>query len=134
MFIMKCIADIQNSGSESMHSRNSHVDYEGVSMCHWNIGLIIINTLKPITNICKVRWNKLPCIRTVTLFNNRSSEWMKYFFPSGRYLIGLEAERRMTFVFLSYCTNKSSLNNCLWVPLKTSPMFFGEGGFSGRQT
>ena len=43
--ILKCMSAIQNPGSESIHSHNRNVDYEGISMCHWNVGLIQINTL-----------------------------------------------------------------------------------------
>ena len=43
--IMKCVSGTQNHGSESIHSRDSNVDCEGVIMCHCTIGLIKINTL-----------------------------------------------------------------------------------------
>ena len=44
-FILKFIAGIQNTGSDSMRSCYSNVDSEGVSMCHWTVLLIKINTL-----------------------------------------------------------------------------------------
>ena len=43
--IMEFITDIQNPLSEFMHIRYINVDYEGVKMCHRNVGMIKINTL-----------------------------------------------------------------------------------------
>ena len=40
----------------------------------------------------------------------------------------------MTFLFLSYFTNKSYFHNCLWLHLKYSQMLFGLRGFYGRRT
>ena len=54
IFILKCINDIQNPGSESMHIRNRNVDYEEVRICHWTIGLIKIDKLNLITPIFTV--------------------------------------------------------------------------------
>ena len=56
------------------------------------------------------------------------------FFPSGRDLIGMVDERRLTFMFFSYWTNMNSFHNYLWGPFKPSPIFFGVGGFFGRRT
>ena len=56
------------------------------------------------------------------------------FFPSGRDLIGMQAERRLTFMFLSYWKNRASLQNFLWGPFKLSSILFYFGGFFGRRT
>ena len=37
MFILEFITDIQNPGSESMHSRDRNAYSEGVSMYHGNV-------------------------------------------------------------------------------------------------
>ena len=52
--IMKCIADIHNTGSESMHSRDINFDYEGVRMFHCTVVLIKINNLNLRTPIYTV--------------------------------------------------------------------------------
>ena len=39
-YILKCITDIQNPGSECMKIRDTDVGSGGVSMCHWTVGLI----------------------------------------------------------------------------------------------
>ena len=51
-------------------------------------------------------------------------EW-RTFVPLGRYLIDMGYNRRLTFWFLSYFTNKYYLHNCLWEPFRSSPMLFG---------
>ena len=38
--ILEWITYIQNPGSESMYRRDSNVDYEEISMCHWAVELI----------------------------------------------------------------------------------------------
>ena len=38
-FILELMNDIKNPGSESMHIHNKNVYYEGLRMCHWNLGL-----------------------------------------------------------------------------------------------
>ena len=77
--ILKCITDIENTCSDSMHICDSNVDSEWVRMCHWNVGLIKINTFNMITPIFTVACNKFPCIRTVTFLNTRSNEWAEAF-------------------------------------------------------
>ena len=62
-----------------MNSRNRNVDYEGVSMCHWNVGLIKVNTLNMITPIYTVECNKCTYIRTFNFFNTSSNEWTEDF-------------------------------------------------------
>ena len=52
--IMEFNSDIQNTISESMHSRDINVDSEGVIMFHWTVGLIKINTLNLRTPIYTV--------------------------------------------------------------------------------
>ena len=42
------------------------------------------------------------------------------FANSGRELIGMGSKIRLTFLFLSYCTNKYSFQNFLWRPFKPS--------------
>ena len=74
IFILKFITDIQNPGSESMHSCDRNVDYEGFSMCHWILGSIEINILNMITPFCTVECKNFPCIVTVTFLNTRSNE------------------------------------------------------------
>ena len=56
--VIKCITDIQNPGSESMHSCNNNVDYEVISIFLLTVGLIKINTLNLITLIYIVAYNK----------------------------------------------------------------------------
>ena len=51
---MEFNSDIQNTISESMHSRDINVDSEGVIMFHWTVGLIKINTLNLRTPIYTV--------------------------------------------------------------------------------
>ena len=58
IFILEFITDIQNPGSESMHSRDSNVYSEGFIVCHWTIGLTKINTLNMRTHMCTVTRNK----------------------------------------------------------------------------
>ena len=36
-------------------------------------------------------------------------------------------------MFLSYCTDKASFQNCVWGPLRASTMLFGVIGFFGRK-
>ena len=117
-----------------MHIHDSNVDSEWVSMYHWTVWLIIITIFNTRTPIYAVERNKFPCIITVTLLNKRCNERMKDFFPSGRYLIGIGFERRLTFCFFSYWKNKSSFHNFLCGNFKPSPMLFGVVGFFGRRT
>ena len=72
--ILKYITDIQNIGSEPMHIRDRNVDSEGVSMCHWTVGLIKIKILNLRTPIYTVSYEKFTCIRTVTFLNNCINE------------------------------------------------------------
>ena len=101
-----------------MHSHDRNVDSELVSMCHWTVGLIKINTLTMRTPICTVACNEFPCIITVAFLNNWINERAEDLFPSGRYLIGMVAERRLVFLFLLYCRNKASLQNVSEYPLE----------------
>ena len=73
--ILECITEIQNHGSEFMHSLNRNVDSEVLIMCHGTVVLIKINTLNMRTPICTVVCNDFPCIITVALLNNRRNEW-----------------------------------------------------------
>ena len=57
-FILKCITDIQSPGSDSMHTRDSSFDSEGVNIFHWTVGLIKINTLNLGTPIYTVECKK----------------------------------------------------------------------------
>ena len=98
-------------------------------MCHWNVGLIKINILNIRDHIYTVECKTFPSIITVTLLKTRINEWTEDFFPSERDFIGMGSKRKLEFLFLSYFTNKASLQNCLWVPFKPSPMFFGGGRF-----
>ena len=79
--IMEWITDIQNPGSDYMHICNINVDYEEVSMCHCNVGLIKINTLNLRTPICTVNCNTFPCIRTAAFLNTSSNEWTEELCP-----------------------------------------------------
>ena len=56
------------------------------------------------------------------------------FFPSGRDLIGMVFERRLTFLLLSHCKNEASFQNCIWGPFRASPILFGVRGLYGRGT
>ena len=40
IFILEIITDIQNPGSNSIHRRNSNVDYEGSIMCKGTVVMI----------------------------------------------------------------------------------------------
>ena len=77
--ILKYINNISNPGSDSMHICNRNVYYEWVSMLHWTLWLIKINTFNLRTPMCKVACNKFPFIRTVTLLNTRRNEWREDF-------------------------------------------------------
>ena len=124
ILIMECIACIQNTGSDSMYSRNINVYYEGFRMCHWTVGLIKINTFNMITPICTVACNKFPCIRTVTFLNTRRNEWTEDFcsFWGGFYWDGIW--NKANILFFSYWTKRASLQNCLIGPPKAPPIFF----------
>ena len=52
------------------------------------------------------------------------SEW-RTSYQSGRYLIGMGSKRRLTFLFLSYFSNKAYFQNVIWGPFRASQMFFG---------
>ena len=75
--ILGYIADIQNYGSESMHSCYRNVDYEEVRTCHWTEVSIKINTLNMITSIWTVLCNKFSWLITVALLNIWINEWME---------------------------------------------------------
>ena len=134
MFVMRCITDIQNTGSESMHSRDRNVGSEGVSMCHCTVGMIKTNTLNLRTPICTVACKMFLRIRIFAFLNAWSNYWTEDFFLSGRYLIPMRSEIRLTFLFCSYYKNKASFRNFLWGPFQDSAMFFGVRGFSGMWT
>ena len=55
------------------------------------------------------------------------------FVTSKRDFIGMGSERILTCLFLSYCTDKASLHNCLRGNFEPSPMFFGVVGLFGRK-
>ena len=63
-----------------MHRCNSYVDSEWVSMCHWNLWLIDINTFNLRTLIFTVTCKTFPSIRTFTFLNTSSNEWTEEFF------------------------------------------------------
>ena len=56
------------------------------------------------------------------------------FSSSGMYLIGFGDKIRLTYLFLSYCTNKAYFRHFLWWSFKPSSMLFGVGGLYGRRT
>ena len=111
----ECIAGIWNPGSEFMHSRDSNVDSERVIICQWTVGFIKINTFNLRAPIWTVAWNKIPFIITVTFLILGSMSEQMIFFPSGRDLIGMGAKISLKCLSLSYCRNKASFNNFLWV-------------------
>ena len=74
IFITEYISDIQNTGSESMHSRDRNFESEGVRMCHWTVVMIKINTLDMRDLIFTVECNKIPFIITVSFLNTLSKE------------------------------------------------------------
>ena len=125
--ILKCITDIQNHGSESMHICDSNVDSEWVSMCQWTVGLIKINTFNLRTPISQwLATNSHASEDSPSLILRAMSEWRNCV-PSRRDLIGMGTERRLTFLFLSYFTNKTSFHHCIWGHYKPSPILFGVG-------
>ena len=130
---MDWINDIQNTGSESMHIRNSNVDSEGVSMCHWTLGLIKINTLNIMTPIFTVVCNKCTCIIKISFLNNCRNEWMEYLCSTREGFYWYESQNKSDIFFLSYCTYKYSFHHFLWEPFRASPMLFGVICFSGRR-
>ena len=111
-----------------MHSFNSSVDSELFRMWHWTVVLIEINAFNLRTPICAVTCKKIHASeQSPSLILGAMSE-LRNFFTLGKGLIEVGAERRQTFMFFSYLTIRSSLHNCLWGPLKPSPIFFGVGG------
>ena len=54
IFILECITDNQNPGSESMHICDRTVDSEILIMLHGSVELIKINNLDMITTILTV--------------------------------------------------------------------------------
>ena len=132
---MEFITDTKSPGNKSMHSRDSNVDYEGFRMCHWTVIPIKINTLNLRNPICTVACKKFPCIRTVTLLNTWSNEWTEDLcsFREGFDWYGIQ-KKIYIFLFLSYFTNKASLQNFLYRPFKASPKLFGVRCFSGIWT
>ena len=97
ILILKCITDIQKHGNESMYSCDINIYYQRSVMFHWTFGRITINTFNLRTPICTVPRKNNTCIRTFTLINNSINEWAEDFFPSGRDLIGVGYEIRLTF-------------------------------------
>ena len=96
-----------------MHSCDSNVDSEWVNMCHWTVLLININNFDIRTPILQWQAKNLhaptqpPYLILVTMSEKKN------FVPSGRDLIGVGAEIRLTFLFLSYFTKNYYLQNCL---------------------
>ena len=116
-----------------MHSCDSNVDFEWVSFCHRNLVLIKINNLNTGTTIFTVDWNKFPCIITVAFLNTWRNELMRDFsIREGFYWCGIR--KKADILFLLYCTNKTSLQNCLWGNFRYSSMLLGVRGISERQT
>ena len=117
-----------------MYIRYINVDYEWVSMRHFTVWLIKINTFNletPFANWCAT--NLHASESSPSLIPVSMSEWIT-FVPSGRYLIGMGANRRLKCLLSSYCTNKDSFHNFLLGPFHPSSIFFGVGGFFGRRT
>ena len=103
-------------------------------MCHGILELIKINKLIMRTEICKEVCNKFTSIITINFFNNWSNEQTEYFCSFGDEFDWVGSKRRLTFLFLSYFTNKASFQNFLSEPFKPSSTLFGVIGISGRQT
>ena len=80
MFILKIITNILHPVSEYMQRCNSNIDSELVSMCHWTVCLIKFDTFNLKNIIWTVQSDRCPCIRTVTLLNTRSKEWIEEFY------------------------------------------------------
>ena len=99
-------------------------------MCHRNVGMIKMNNLNQITTIWTVAYKKIHALEQshssiIGAISERTT-----FVPSGRYLICMVAKRRLFLKLLLYCTNKYSLQNYLWGPLRASTMFFWVRSFS----
>ena len=117
-----------------MHIFYRNVDSEWFSMCHWNVGYIKTNTFNPRNLIFTVAWKCFHASeQSHSLILGDMSE-QRNFVPPGRYLIGMGIKRMLALLFLLYCTNKASFQNCLWGTLKPSPILFGVGRFFGRRT
>ena len=56
------------------------------------------------------------------------------FFHQGGFFFDMGAQTGLTFLFLSYRTNKDYFQSCLWGPFRASPIFFGVRGFPWRLT
>ena len=134
IFILECIIDILNPGSNSMHSRNRNVDSEGVNMCHWTVRPIKTNTLNVRTPIFKVACNKFPYITTVVLLNTWINEWTADLYCI-RGVFDQYGMQKKADIFAHFVLHKkSSFQNCLWETFIASPMFFEVRGFYGRLT
>ena len=72
--ILEFITNVQNTIIESMHSRNSNVDSEVVSILHIIVELIRINTLNMITHIFTLACNTFPSIIAVPFLNTLINE------------------------------------------------------------
>ena len=104
--ILECITDIQNPGSESMHSHNRNVDSEGFIMCYKTVGTIKINILNLRTTICTVACKTFPYIGTSTLLNTWINEWAEDFCSFREGLDWYGILKKADIFFLSYCKNK----------------------------
>ena len=112
-----------------MHIYNSNVDYEWVRMLNCTVWLIKTNTFILRTPIFKVVCNKFPCIRTFTLLNTSSNEWLEAFFSFREVFDWYGGWKKANISILVILKNKSYFHHCIWVPFKPSPIFFGVGLF-----
>ena len=88
-----------------MHIRNSNVDYEWVSMCHWTVGFIKTNNFNTRTPIWTVACKKPPCIITFTFLNARRKERTEDF-PPFREVFDWDGIRKKAEIFVLVLLHK----------------------------
>ena len=89
-----------------------NVDTEWICMCYWTTILIKANSLDLRTDIWKVKYKNLHASEQSHSLIPGAMIQLRTFVPSGRYLIGMEYERRLKLFSLLYLKNRYSLKNC----------------------
>ena len=92
-----------------MHTRHSSVDYKGVSMCQWILGLIKINNFNTRNPIFTVECNKFPWIITFYFLNTCSNEWIEEL-CSTRELFDWYGIRKKVDIFIIFILKKTTLS------------------------
>ena len=105
-----------------------------ICMCHWTIILIKINYLYLITSIYIFLWKHFHASEYSPSFIPVSMRYLNNFVSSGKYLMGVVADRILKFLFLSYLINNAAFQSTIWLPLRSYPMFLLTLNLSGKKT